>query len=63
MPVCPVCTEQQDADDTAFNHHVNAHFEGGSGSAEGAKGTRAGLEAHQGANRTVVEPDDVEVLE
>lgn len=63
MPVCPVCTEQQDADDTAFNHHVNAHFEGGSGSAEGAKGTRAGLEAHQGATRTVVEPDDVEVLE
>lgn len=33
MNRCPVCQEEQHADSTAFNHHVNAHFaEGGAGS-------------------------------
>ncbi|KAL7418476.1 hypothetical protein Q5752_006934 [Cryptotrichosporon argae] len=35
MPACPVCTEIVNADDVAFAHHVNAHFEGG---VEGAGG-------------------------
>jgi hypothetical protein len=60
MPVCPVCQEQQDADVTAFNHHVNAHFEGGS---EGAEGARFGLKAHQGVIGAKVERDHIEVLE
>jgi hypothetical protein len=60
MPVCPVCQEQQDADDTAFNHHVNAHFEGGVGT---AGSPRAGLKAHQGGKRAMVEPDGFEVVE
>ncbi|WWD19554.1 hypothetical protein CI109_104015 [Kwoniella shandongensis] len=29
MPTCPVCGEDQNADDKAFEHHVNAHFDGG----------------------------------
>ncbi|ORY26720.1 peptidase family C78-domain-containing protein [Naematelia encephala] len=28
MPRCPVCGERIDADTKAFNHHVNAHFDG-----------------------------------
>lgn len=27
MPVCPVCDADIDADDAAFAHHVNSHFE------------------------------------
>ncbi|OCF39183.1 hypothetical protein I317_07043 [Kwoniella heveanensis CBS 569] len=26
MPVCPICAEPQDADQAAFEHHVNQHF-------------------------------------
>ncbi|KAK8853139.1 hypothetical protein IAR55_003840 [Kwoniella newhampshirensis] len=26
MPTCPVCGQEQNADDTAFSHHVNSHF-------------------------------------
>ncbi|WOO79237.1 Ubiquitin carboxyl-terminal hydrolase ZUFSP [Vanrija pseudolonga] len=28
MPTCPVCDQVINADDTAFEHHVNAHFDG-----------------------------------
>lgn len=28
MPTCPVCERVINADDTAFEHHVNAHFDG-----------------------------------
>ena len=26
MTRCPVCQEEQNADQVAFNHHVNSHF-------------------------------------
>lgn len=29
MPTCPVCDQEVDADQVAFEHHVNAHFEDG----------------------------------
>lgn len=28
MTRCPVCDEEQYADEMAFNHHVNSHFAG-----------------------------------
>lgn len=27
MPKCPVCDQDQQADDAALQHHVNSHFE------------------------------------
>ncbi|KAL1409950.1 hypothetical protein Q8F55_003949 [Vanrija albida] len=35
MPTCPVCEQIINADDTAFEHHVNAHFDGSGEHAEG----------------------------
>ena len=29
MPLCPVCGENVDADETAFTHHVNLHLDNG----------------------------------
>ena len=37
MVACPVCQENVHADEAAFNHHVNSHFEGGGGGGESSR--------------------------
>lgn len=37
MPTCPVCEQSVDADEVAFEHHVNAHFDAPETSAAGAR--------------------------
>lgn len=37
MPTCPVCDQNVDADEVAFEHHVNAHFDAPETSAAGAR--------------------------
>lgn len=36
MPACPVCEEVVDADEAAFTHHVNSHFDEQDGQAAGS---------------------------
>lgn len=37
MPTCPVCEQNVDADELAFEHHVNAHFDEPETSKTGAR--------------------------
>lgn len=40
MSICPVCSDTVHADEAAFAHHVNSHFENGESSRNGLNGNK-----------------------
>lgn len=50
MPTCPVCACDVDADDVAFEHHVNAHFDEPESSLAAAKRTGSAVDNNTSPN-------------